>query len=469
MFQTAIFKESHIEPLADGIMKVLAQVGIRCENQQILKAAEENGAVVDYSLGQIRFPRKMVETFIENVSKETAQRIEANGFEAPAPPTLSIQVAPFIYDYKHKEKRPGNKQDFIELAKLGNSLHGDQGVGHFLYLQDVHPLVEPLEAALLLAEYVDNPRPCFAWDARQIDYLDEMGAILGKGNLTAYGSMCFVHPQRFDMGVADKFVRLVRSGSPTGLTSMAVAGVTAPVTLEGYVIVAAAEFIAMWLCARALNSAVPLTGDIWPGTMDMASGAISYATPDSMIYGFAVAELIRRWCTIDITVSAGQYTDSTLPGLAALYETANKAMLIASFTGRYTAFGDGMLGSGSTICAAQLLLEREYTQALKHLDRRIEPTDENLALETILQIGLSNGSSYLETEHTLRHYRESTWQPKLLDRLGWVGHEHEDELLGRLQNRVEELIAQYKKPEVDPDTLHRMSEVSERAKNDLMR
>jgi len=51
-----------------------------------------------------------------------------------------------------------------------------------LRVTDVEPLVEPLEAALLMAEHASRPGRAFAWNVRCIDYLVEMGDILGKAS-----------------------------------------------------------------------------------------------------------------------------------------------------------------------------------------------------------------------------------------------------------------------------------------------
>ena len=41
---------------------------------------------------------------------------------------------------------------------------------------------------------------------------------------------------------------------------MPVAGVTAPVTFEGFIVIASAEHVATWIAARALNPEVQLAG-----------------------------------------------------------------------------------------------------------------------------------------------------------------------------------------------------------------
>ena len=93
-------------------------------------------------------------------------------------PRIETQVAQYCYDHATGERRSGNTRDFIELIKLGEVLHGEQGVGHALLSTDVAPILEPLNAALLLTEYASTPRGVYPWNYRQIDYLIEMEEVL---------------------------------------------------------------------------------------------------------------------------------------------------------------------------------------------------------------------------------------------------------------------------------------------------
>ena len=127
-----------------------------------------------------------------------------------------------------------------------------------------------------------------------------------------------------------------------------------------------------------------------------------------------------------------------------------------------------MLECGKTLCPAQLLLERELSLGVNIFGRSIDPTDDNISLDAILDIGIGFERSHIETEHTLRHFSSSLWLPELIDRSGWNGFEGEEEMLRKAQARVNELIAEYKKPEVDEEKLARMRKVVERARKEML-
>jgi trimethylamine:corrinoid methyltransferase-like protein len=412
----------------------------------------------------------MLVEFIEGVRAENRGRTPPAQarFQAPGLPTLGTQVAQFAHDFDRQETRPGNKQDFVELVKLGETLHPEEGTGHCLLLTDVPPMLEPLEALLLLAEYSHRPGPAFAWNVRQADYLMEMGAVLGLDQPLTFGAVCIAHPLRFDRDLADRYARMLKQGQQAGLCAMPVAGLTTPVTVEGFMVVASAELLASWIVGRALNPRVSLGGSIWPGTPDMKTGHVSFSACDALFYAFATVQFLERWCGVRVAVGGGEYCSAQQPGLYAALEKAYKAMAIAAFTGEHPSVGGGMLDSGKVLSDVQLLLERELGLGLRHYAREIVAEEDRIGLPTILDIGIGQHAEYLWAEHTARYFRQSLWLPDLLERTGWTSFDDEARLLRRARDKAKTLTADYRKPEGREDQLAQMGAVLERARRELL-
>lgn len=469
-----MFSDAAVEQLGDAVSTVLEKVGILCQNRELLSALAGAGAVVDLDGERARFPAHVVKRFARALREEAAARDPfVPSLRPPVLATLETQVAQFYLDPASGERRRGSRADVVELARVGESLHPAEGVGHCLIIQDVPPLVEPLEAALLLAEHVSHPLPPFAWNVRQVDYLREMGDILGLRNWASWGAVCIAHPLRFDRDVADKLARRVREGVPTGITAMPVAGLTTPVTVEGFVAVAAAEHIAAWLASRALNPTVTLAGSMWGGTVDPGTGHVSYSRLDAMRYAFACVEFLERWCGVRVPVGGGEYCDARSPGLAASLEKAYKAMTIAAFTGELPPVGEGMLEVGKTLSPLQLLLDREYGRGVAHLWRGAgqgegEDIAAAIGMESILSVGLPDpaggAANYFGDPHTAENFRSSLWMPSLLDAAGWAGAASEERALERARARVAELAAAYPGKPSRWRELEAMRRVLERAR-----
>ncbi|MGI6209546.1 MAG: trimethylamine methyltransferase family protein [Anaerolineae bacterium] len=469
MFQRALLSDSDVPVLAEAVLEIMERVGVYCQNDEMMDALEAWGASVDRERQEVRFPRHRVESFVSGLRAEYAGKEEPElRMRAPGRPGLGTQVAQFYLDDETGERRGGTREDLIRLTKFGAVLHPDRPVGHSLLLQDVPPLVEPLEAGMILAEYAPIPGPPFAWEARQVPYLVEMGHELGIDDWFSLGATCFSHPLRFDKEVADRFVLAAKLGHPIGLTGMQIAGATTPVTVAGFVAVSAAEYIATWIAGRAINPSVPLRGSIWAATLDMRGGDASYSAPDAMLRAFALNEFLRRWCGFAVQVGGGEYSSAKVPGLYAALEKAYKALLIAAYAGEHPGVGQGMVETGKSISLVQLLLDHEMTTALESLTQEIVVNDETIGMDAILAVGHGLESNYLTTEHTLRHYRDNTWMPPFTDRSGYQGQLTEEVALAKARARIQEMLAQYQKPERDPAVLERMRAVVERARKELL-
>ena len=168
----------------------------------------------------------------------------------------------------------------------------------------------------------------------------------------------------------------------------------------------------------------------------MRTGAVSYSGFDAMLYSFATVEFLRRWCGRVVPVGGGEYCDAKEPGLYAALEKAYKAMTIAAFTGRHPPTGEGMLEEGKTLSPVQLLIERDLAGGLGHFARQVEVTDELLGLEAILDVGVGLETNYLESEHTLRHFRQEIWQAKLANR------DNPETWVEKGSRRYEEIVTQ---------------------------
>jgi trimethylamine:corrinoid methyltransferase-like protein len=243
--------------------------------------------------------------------------------------------------------------------------------------------------------------------------------------------------------------------------------VSTPVTAEGFAAVSTAEFVAAWMAARGINPDVPLRGSMWPGTVDMGTGAVSYCSWDSLYYGFACVEFIRRWCGIRVPMGASDYCDAKVPGLYAALEKAYKSAVITAFTGQPLASGSGMVEEGRTLSAVQVLLDREFASAAAHLTREFDPSPDRIALDEILQVGLGIGESHLETMHTAKRFRDSLWLPALIDRSGYAGFDREGQILRETADRVEGLLDDYEKPEGREEQLAEMRAIVERAREEM--
>ena len=488
MFQ--ILNQNDIDILSESVLELLQKVGFRCENKIILKAYEDAGAEVNYETETAKFPKKLINDFIDGVRsedksawqdillKENAETIYSGFhpynnleyFKAPATPYMFHNLSSYYYDDETKERRTGNKADFIKLIKLGDALHPEKGVGHALNLMDTVAEVEPIEAALVELEYSKNPRGVYVHDVRQIPYLEEIEDIFGIKDPYWHwmANICCNSPLKLDRTVCERIIYMSQSGIyPAKLAAMPVAGINMPVTVAGSVVIVASEFVAVWLAMRILaRKKIPLTGMPIQGTMDMKSGNVSFTAFDAVISRFTVCDFIRKWTGVRLAPGPGEWVPTKEPGLYCTLEKAYFAMTAAAFTGYHPEIGVGHIDSGLTISPVQLLLDIEHTKSLKFLENP-PITQKLVGLKDIIGIGFGLSENFSACDHTIENMFSSSWIPDLISRNGW-SPEIEKSSVEKAKKKVKELIENYKKPETNEDKIKQAEEVLARAKRELI-
>ncbi len=485
-----IFNDSEVEVIGDGVLDVLAKLGFHCDNDEILRAYGEAGAKVDMTTRTALFPRKMMQAFVESLRLEDKSgwydQLKAenrlniySGYqpygdlpEFKAPPSVYMfhNLSTFFYDDETQARRMGNHADFITLIKLGDMLHPKQGVGHVLNLAGDTPApIEPLEAALTLLEYSHNPRGVYVHDIRQIEYLQEIEDIFGIKDPYWHwmANICPNSPLKLDKVAAERYVYMLKTGRyPAKLAAMPVAGVNMPVTVGGTVVIVAAEFLALFLAARLMQSRkIPLLGMAISGTMDMHTGGVSFTAFDATMRRLAIWDFFQRWTDVRLTPGPGEWPPTKTPGMVSTLEKAYFAMIVAAFTGYHPDIGVGHIDAGLTISPAQLLLDYEFTEGLRLLEHR-PLTKAQLGLDAIMEIGFGLQGDFLSHPHTAEYCRQESWMPELFSRSG-LGAAAEVESMQRARTKVKALLAQYRKPTGHEAQVVLARQVLERAKSQL--
>ena len=485
-----ILTESDTQLLAEGIYKVLEKLGFYCENIEMLKAYANAGAIVDYETYTAKFPKTTIRHFIEELKAEDKgiwdkwitghdkmvknsgyiPYDESKGFKEPYIPYMFHNLSTYYYDDELRERRIGNKPDFIELIKFGDGFHPEMGMGHALNLiKDVEAKIEPIEAALTLLEYSSNPTGVYVHDVEQIKYLEEIEDIFGitDPHFHWMANIPCSSPLKLEKAVADRYVYMLKSGLyPAKLTAMPISGVNIPVTAAGSIVIVAAEFIVLWLAARMIQpKKIPLCGMPIVGTMDIKDGNISFTAFDAVRVRLGICDLIKFMTGIQLAPGPGEWVPTKLPGLYNTMEKAYFAMIAAAYTGYHPDIGVGHLDLGLTISPVQLILETDFTKGLSYLERPL--VDEaSIGLDTILEIGFGKTENYLSKDHTLEYFKDVAWNPTFFPRGGW-SPEIEKDAIDRAILRIKQLKAAYKKPEGREEQLLKAHRVLSRAKEAL--
>ena len=125
---------------------------------------------------------------------------------------------------------------------------------------------------------------------------------------------------------------------------------------------------------------------------------------------------------------------------------------MALLSGQHLVHDVGYVEAGLTVSPEMIVFTADVIGRLRHFMAGVDLSPEAFELELIDQIG--PGGSYLETEHTLQHFKEF-WQPALYSRLRWDDwlRKGGKDLGQRLREKTVALMEEASSPEVPPSTL----------------
>lgn len=471
-----LFTEADLDRLESAVLRVLENTGLRVCDQTFLDGLEKLGARVDSSRQLARFPRYLVEALIEERrTTQSGAELQPTEPDADYKTSAGTVIAPFVHDFERRTRRRATRQDLIDIVHWAEvDCTPEYQVGPAVTMGDVDARVEPIEAYAVLLEHSSRPSRAYTTEDDQIPFLLEMARVYFGEPVFPRGIDFMTSPLTFGDRLARYTLAAIRFGvKEFGMGVMPICGGNAPMTIAGNVVISAAELLGCWLAIKSLQPEAVVNGAVCNGIVDMRRGVASFNAPEALLADLGVCELFERRYGGGMVVAAGaDYIDARLPGLQAAYERTYRSMAIAAFMGRrFFMGGNGTLDEGKIFSPVQFILEREMGAGMWRLGRGIEVNDDTLAVETIERVGAGEGRSYLDTEHTLRHFRK-TWYPQFLSRGIWEGDEiefqREEKMLRDAHERYKDAISRYVPPAVEEAKLDEIHRIVERARRDLL-
>ncbi|MCK5802634.1 MAG: trimethylamine methyltransferase family protein, partial [Lentisphaeria bacterium] len=113
MPQFELLNDKDLPVLADAALDVLEQVGILCQNEEMLEALADWGAIVDRENEVAKFPKALTSEFVSALKAEMGEEEDDSprAFPKVGLPGMGCQIAQFVHDHRKQEKRSGNREE----------------------------------------------------------------------------------------------------------------------------------------------------------------------------------------------------------------------------------------------------------------------------------------------------------------------------------------------------------------------
>jgi trimethylamine--corrinoid protein Co-methyltransferase len=249
---------------------------------------------------------------------------------------------------------------------------------------------------------------------------------------------------------AGNLIALAKAGIPAEIVSVPLAGAAAPVTMLGTITQHTAECLAGITIHQLANPGSPI---VWGGAaaiFDMRKGATPMGAVETAMLDCSYAQVAKSLNMPTHTYLGA--TDSKLVDAQAGLESGITAM-VGALSGINMISGSGMLDFLACHSAEKLVIDAEGISMAKRMVKGVQQHTETLATGFYDEKINFKGGDFLKQKITMKLFREEQILPGMvIDRdstRAWKAAGSLD-AFGRAKLRVNELLASYRRPELDP-------------------
>ena len=449
-----VLSDDQLEEMFYAALRVLEEIGLDVYNEEARQILGDNGAIVEDI--RVRIPSYMVKRALsmaprsftiwarDGDPKKHLHIGPGRPYYGPGP------TCPNFLDPYTGERRKYLRRDAAAVAKVCDALPHIDFCESLGTVSDVHP---SLGATYEFAEmFANTSKPIVAWsyDWQDGEDIHKMAVAAAGGQRAFEKQPNYIHyceplsPLVSNEEALNKLIFAARHRVPLIFTPCPSAGGTAPATLAGILIQAAAESWMGLVVSQLISPGLPFFMGGVVSIMDMRTTVLAYGAPELSLLQAGLTELahyvgLPLWTT-------GGCTDAKVIDQQAALEGA-LSVLFAGLSGGDLCHDVGYIEGGMTGSLQQLVMMNEVIGYVKRIRQGIEVTPETLAVDVIHAVG--PGGHFLGEKHTLKHFREF-WQPELMDRSKVDDWEAAGcKTLGdRVQEKLAEILETHQPPEL---------------------
>ena len=458
-------REEQCRNIHEASLEILECIGVRLFYEEDVDLLKKAGAtVIDGNL--VRVPSKLVEKALDTVPKQVvlydrqgkpAMPVEGHCcFYGPGSDCLNI------IDHRSGERRKPLLKDVREGITLCNSLSNIDFVMSLLLPTDVNTAIADRYQMEIMLSHTTKPIIFVTYDFEGCRDCVEMAEAAAGGeealsrnpNVACYINV--VSGLRHNKEGLQKLLYLASKNLPALYIPGSTAGVTSPSTAAGSLAVDNAGHLLGVVLSQLKREGAPviLTG-MPPGHLDMRTLVTPYCEPER-----GITQALVHFYGLPM-FSYGGASDAKIVDQQAAAEAALSLMIETLARGNII-HDLGYLESGLTFSFVQLAICDEIVSWIKGFMKDFEVNEQTLALDVIAEVGPDG--QFLNTEHTLKHYRER-WYPKLFERAtydAWL-EKGGKSLVERAAEKVENVLAEHEPEPLPGDVKVRIREIVQKS------
>lgn len=446
-----VLSDEQLERIHQASLEILGRVGVTVPHPEMLRLFEAAGAKVDFTAQRVRIPSALVMKCVESAGKSFTlygrDLSRTAKFGQGERNYNSIAGEASWVDTPGGERRFATLDDAVTATRFADALAGINLPGA---MSDPHGMPVACRSVEVCAAMLRNTsKPITFWfhDRASARFIVEMTvALRGDSARAEKYPFCYpflepISPLRFPFNGIDLLFETARIGLPVPIGPMAQMGLSAPCTVAGTLAQENAEILAGVCITQLVRPGLPVCYGGICHAFDMSTTQMIFSGPEQAIFGVAMTQIGKHY-GFPVYINVG-LTDSKRPDSQAGLECGITLALGAAAGADI--FGHmGISGVDQASSLDMLVMQEETIRYVESACRGIEVSDSTLGLDVITASG--PGGTFIDTEHTVEHFRRELWVPGLLDRQyyqAWMdsGAKSMEE---RCRERKEEILATHK-------------------------
>ena len=400
-----VLSEKELLMIHDAVLTILSETGMRVPNAELQQMCRERGCIIEND-DTIKFPRTVLEPFIEGMRKASPHKIGDNAQKLQG--YVSTQV--LLTDYETRTRRYGLRDDNLKGIKLMESLKNIPYTGAVVVPSDVPYNISDVVSVADIVKYSSKPGGTYTLTPIGARYIHMIYELIG-----ARGNYLFesISPLSFKADTVEMALSFAKRGGSLNVAPMAMSAATAPVTVAGTLVLESAEVLGSSYLVHVMTGAYPFFAaschSIDPTTM-----LCSFGSPNQALFAVATSQIARFYGVQGGCNTA--LTDALTPDFQGGFEKGVTAAL-SSFSGSFVTGCQGIVGADQGFSFEQLVIDNEWLSYMNYITSGFEVSEETIALDMIREIGIAG--NFLAEEHTVEHFRNSYWMSGIFSRQDW--------------------------------------------------
>ena len=438
-------------------VELLESPGIFIDHDEFLSCLEERGATVDRSARVARIPPELTEEAVAASAqgpcllKNDVQTVErsrishwAKALRDPFQFRFGGCGLEVLNDDMRTSRRAGY-EDLERVIRFGNGHHRIATIGGppvqmavDEHGREIPPALRPIAGMVYAAKHSAKLGWSEISTKEDVDFATRLGALV-MGGQEAYRQnpvflcvKCSISPLKIGPDAAEVLWELAQHGLPLGVAPMPLAGGTSPVTPAATILITNTDIMGMIVALYAARCTGKQEHLALTAIMDMQTSTASFSPPNVVQQDAAVVALYSAFYGIHCD-AATDYIDAKFPGYQSGSERALKISTLLSAGVVYPSVGQ--LNAGLICSPEQACLDVEAYDWMHHYLRGVKVNEDTLCAELIREQGI--GGHFLDTDHTLEHFRQELFLPHLADRNA-AGVK---DMVGNAKEQVEDILA----------------------------